>query len=108
MLHFDLAQVLSMVVGIFLPVLVGLVTKQTANPGVRAVLLAALSAVSSFLAEWLDTLNAGTAFDVGSTLLTVLGTFVVAVATHFGLWSPTGVSAWAKRSLVKSDVDLAG
>ena len=92
MLHFDTAQVLSLVIGTVLPLLVGLVTRSSASPGLRAVTLAVLSAVSAFLAEWLHTVNAGTPFDVASTVLAVLGTFLVAVGTHFGFWQATGIS----------------
>ncbi|WHT21032.1 hypothetical protein N8J89_08175 [Crossiella sp. CA-258035] len=95
---FDLAQVLSLAIGTLLPVLVGLVTRWDAGARLRAVLLAALSAVSAFLSELLESVNTGTQFDAGATLLAVLGTFTVAVATHYGLWSPTGVADRAQAA----------
>ena len=97
-MHFDNAQVLSLVIGVVLPLLTGLVTRETANAGVRAVVLAVLATTTSFLTEWAHTLAAHTPFDVGGTLLTVLGTFLVAVGMHFGLWQATGASAAVKRA----------
>lgn len=90
-------QVVSLLLGTLYPILVALVTKVDTSPAVRAVLLAALSAVSGFLTEFLNSEN----FVWQQALLTWVLTFVVAVATHFGLWQPTGVTAKAQRSLVK-------
>lgn len=96
--HFDTAQVLSILIGTILPLLAGLLTRSNASPGVRAVVLLVLAAISSFLTELYNAVVAGGAFDVGATLLTVLATFLVGVGVHFGLWSPTGTAAAAKRA----------
>jgi small basic protein len=81
-------QYISFLVGIVLPLLVGLVTTRVTNSGAQAVLLAALAAVSGFLSELLsDT------FDLKAALLTWIGTFLVAVGTHYGFWKPTGTTA---------------
>lgn len=107
-MHFQLAQVISLLIGFVLPLIVGYVTKASWPDGIRAVLLLALSAVSSFGSEFLATLNAGGPFDAAATLLTVLGTFLAGVGAHFGLWKPTGASALALRSGVgRSGYDLA-
>jgi hypothetical protein len=95
---FDWIQVLTFLVAIFLPLLVGLVTKVVTHPGTRAILLALLSAVIGFLSELLTALQTQSAFDVGAALITWLGIFVVAVATHFGIWKPTGVSTKAQAA----------
>ena len=92
----DWVLVLTFVTAILLPLLVGLVTKLATKPGVRAVLLALLSAVAGLLAELLNALTSGTPYDLGTALFTWVGVFVVAVATHFGVWKPTGVSEKAK------------
>jgi predicted membrane-bound spermidine synthase len=96
-MHFDLAQVISLLVGVVLPLLTGLVTKTSTSAGFKAVLLLALSAVTAVLTDYLTALNAGTAFDLGTTLLTALGTFLVGVGMHFGIWKPTGVSIGLQR-----------
>lgn len=96
----SLAQVLSMVVGVFLPIVVGLVTTHVTHSGIKGTVLALLSAVAGFLSEWVAALQAGEAFAIDQALLAWLGTFVVAVATHFGLWKPTRVSEKAQRVLV--------
>ena len=96
-MQFDLAQVISLLIGVVLPLLVGLVTKWNTSPSFRAVLLLLLSAISAFATEFLATLNGGVAFDVGATLLSVLGTFLVGVGMHFGLYKPSGASDALKR-----------
>ena len=97
-MHFDTAQVLSLVVGFILPLIVGYITKAAWPAGVRAVTLLALSGLSAFLTELISSLGTGSPFDVGATLLAVLGTFLAGVGAHFGLWQPTGLTAVAKRS----------
>ena len=87
-----LAQVISALVGTVLPIAVALVTARVASPGVKAVTLLVLAAVTSFLSEWLVALNSTLEFDASQAGFGVLLTFVAAVAAHFGLWSPVRVS----------------
>lgn len=92
----DPAEVVRFVVAFVLPVLVGLVTKRVTHAGVKAVILAGLTLASTLLVELGESLVAGTVYDLGHALLLALPAFVVSVATHFGLWKPTGVSAKAQ------------
>lgn len=96
--QFDTAQVLTLVIGTVLPLLAGLLTRANASAGVRALVLLVLAAISSFLTAWLDAVNNNTALDIGATLLAVLGTFLVGVGTHFGLWRALGASEAVKRT----------
>lgn len=82
----------SYVLPVFLPVLVGLVTTKVTAGGLKAVLLAALSIVTTVLTAALSAWSAGEAFDLIATVPASLATFTIAVATHYGLWKPTGVS----------------
>lgn len=91
------AQYLSALIGVVLPILVGLVTKYSTAPKVRAILLLALSLVSAFLTEMLRDAN----FNWQQAAFGALLTFVIGVATQYGLWAPTGVSRAAKLALVK-------
>lgn len=100
-------QILSLFIGTILPIVVGLVTKSSWGGGARAVLLALLSVVNGFGISLLDHLNSGVVFDWKGAALTALGAWIVAVGTHFGLWSPTGVADAAKRALVKDSYGLA-
>ena len=97
MIVFDvpLIPVLQLVLGVVLPVLVGLVTTRATSAGRKAALLAALSVVTSLLTELIAALQSGTVYNLGLALVLGLGTFIVAVATHYGLLKPTGVSAAA-------------
>ena len=91
-------QALSLLVGVFIPVLVGLVTKASWHPGVKAGLLAGLSAISAAVTEWLN--SPGDNFVWSQFLLTFIATVVTAVAFHFGIWQPTKVTEAAQRTLI--------
>ena len=89
--------VIQLIAGVILPVLVGLVTSRVTSSNRKAVLLLALSFLSSLLTELIASANAGTAYNLGLGLMTGLATFIVGVATHYGLWKPTGVSTRAQE-----------
>lgn len=81
--------VINGLVGVVLPIIVGVVTRWSTRSGVKAVVLLLLSAVTGVLTDWLA--NPGL-----SLILTALyagEAWVVAVAMHFGLWKPSNVTA---------------
>lgn len=82
---------LNVVVGVCLPAVVALVTKQVAHPGVKALALMFLSAVYGLLSGWLA-VGAGHPFDLGTAANTALVGFVAAVVAHFGALSPMAVT----------------
>lgn len=86
-------QILSLFIGVVLPLLVGLVTRVTTSAGTKATLLAVLSAVTGLLTELLAATQANTSYDLAQGVLTAIATFLVGVGLHYGLWKPTGVSA---------------
>lgn len=92
----DAVQVASLLIGVFIPILVGLVTKRSTDARVKSILLLALSGVSGFLTEFVNSSN----FVWQQALLTTVVTFVIGVATYYGLWTPTGVTAKAQDSFV--------
>ena len=92
----DPAAVVQLLLAVVMPVGVGLVTTRVTSAGRKAWLLASLSLVTSLLVELGRSITAGTVFDVGVALLAALPAFVISVATHYGLWKPTGVAAAAQ------------
>lgn len=97
--NFDLAQLLSLLSAIVLPLVVGIVTTRITSPGTKAVLLAALSFAINLLAELATAIANGTQYDLGAALLTGLGTFLIAVGVHYGFWKPTGTSATVQQKI---------
>ena len=95
MLQFDFSWVgiLTLVVSVVLPVLVGLVTTRFTDPAKKAITLAGLSAVTGFGTEALNALTTGTAYNVFTGILTALTAFIIGTALHYGFWKPTGISA---------------
>lgn len=89
-------QLLTLAVTVLLPLIVGLVTTSAVSGGVKALLLAALAAVTGLGSELLAALNAGQAYDLATGLFLAVTSFLVAVGMHFGLWKPTGASARAQ------------
>lgn len=96
----NLGGLLSLAITIVLPILVGLVTRQSTAAGVKAVLLLGLAAVKTVLEAWLQAVNTDVVFDWVPVVYSVLINFGIAVAVHYGLFKPSGVSAAAQRSLV--------
>lgn len=95
-------MLLQFVLAIVLPLLVGLVTTRETNPGRKAVLLAVLALATSLVTEAFNAASNNETYDLGAGLFAALGTFVISVAMHYGLWKPTSVTAAAQNSLVKS------
>lgn len=100
----SITGLLSLVIAVVLPLLVGLMTKQSWSPGAKATLLLLFAAVKSFVEAWLDAANTSQPFLWTAVAVTIMTNFVIAVAVHFGLWRPTGATDAAQRSLVKDDV----
>lgn len=101
MIVFDIPawQIFTLLAGIILPLAVGLVTTKVTNAGRKAVILAALAVGISLATELAAALQQGETYNLGLALLTGVGTFLVAVGTHYGFWKPTGVTDKAQSTL---------
>jgi hypothetical protein len=100
-----IVQVLTLLAGFGIPVLVGLVTKFSTSGAVKAVLLAALALIAGVVAEAITAAQAEEAFDIFGSIYGFAGTFIVAVAAHFGIWKPTGVTDKVQSIGVTDRVD---
>lgn len=100
---FDWPLIVGMIVSVVLPLLVGLVTKTVTNGGTKAIILAALAAVTGLLTELGNALTAGVTYNLGMGLVFALAAFLVAVGMHFGIYKPTGASAAAQKALTSSE-----
>lgn len=87
----DWAIVVQIVLAVFLPILVGLVTTRVTKGSIKAWLLAGLTLATSLLTQLAQAISSGTPFDLGLALLAVIPAFAISVATYYGLWKPTGV-----------------
>lgn len=93
----DTITLVDLAVGAVLPLIVGLVTKEVTNSGVKAVLLAALAALAGVGQAYVD--DNGILTD--ATLTDAVTYFVIAVTSYFGVLKPTGVSG-AVQSATKN------
>lgn len=90
--HPTALQVVQLLIAVVLPLLVGLVTTRTTSAGLKAVLLAALSAVSALLTSLAAAIETNQPYDLAAALFATVMTFLVAVGMHFGIYKPTGAS----------------
>lgn len=102
MIVFDIPawQLFQLLGATVLPLLVGLVTTKVTNPGTRAVGLAGLSVGTSIVTELAAALQTGGSYNLGNALVLGVASFLIAVATHYGLWRPTGAATAAQGALV--------
>ncbi|MFF3511521.1 hypothetical protein [Streptomyces sp. NPDC002573] len=98
---------LGLCVTFVLPLLVGVVTTHVTAPGIQAVILLALDAANGVLVEYLAPHPAG--YSVTSAIVFALVGFVMSVASHFGLWKPTGLSYQVQKNVgvTRKSVNLA-
>lgn len=99
----NVAYWLTLVVTLLLPIVVGLVTKASTSPAIKSVLLLALSAATAIGSNLLAVKGET---DVGPMITSVISTFIIAVASYFGLWRGT-VTPAVQRVFVKDDVAKA-
>lgn len=101
-LEMNTRGIVALALQFLLPLLVGLLTKRSWPSSMKAILLLALTAVAQFLVQLQDFWAGpdGSRFDWQSVAYAVLLGFVVSVATHFGLWQPTGATRVAQMTLV--------
>lgn len=92
----DLAGLVNILVSIILPVLVGLVTKSSTASGIKAVILLLLTTISAYLTQAIA--YGVDHFAWASAGLAAVLSFVTAVASHYGLLKPTGITPAAQRS----------
>lgn len=76
----------SYVVGVFLPILVGLATTQQLHPKWKALILVVLSAIAAAINISIN--DSGEAVLSQATLDTFIQTLVAGVAAYFGVWKP--------------------
>lgn len=86
-------QALGLLSGIFLPLIVALVTTRLTASRWQAIILAALAAVDGLLTEALQSHAQNDPFNLVSSAITAVGAFAIGVGLHYGLWKPTGTSS---------------
>lgn len=103
----DWVTILGVVLGVIFPIIVNIVTTLKTKPAIRATLLAVLSLATSTLTQLQHALVVHQEFNALNALLLGLGTFLVAVASAWGLWGPTNVSSYlrAKVGRTKNEGD---
>lgn len=81
----DLSQ-WALLFGALMPVIVGIVTKQVAQPAVKATTLLVLNAVNGILVDWFAT---PTGFDFKGAIVNALAGLVTSVGMYYGFLKQT-------------------
>lgn len=95
---------LQLVVSVFLPLLVGVVTTKVTSPAKKAVTLAGLSGITAIVSAIVSALVNGTPLDLVMLILGVFASFVIAVATYFGVWSRPTSSGESVSGMIVANV----
>lgn len=82
------AQLITVIGGVLVPILVGIIAKLRASSSLKSILNAALSAVTGALSA--GQVDGGWSFKV--FIISWGSTFAVSIASYYGLWKPTGVA----------------
>lgn len=85
-------QIVTFLVAVVSPLLVGLVTTRVTASGVKAWLLAGIAALTGLGAELISAITTGEIYDLGTGFITAITAFVVAVGMHYGLYKPGGAT----------------
>lgn len=101
-IEFEWYQLLNLLASTVFPLLVGLVTTRTTDPGRKATFLALLSVLTPLAAEMAHALATGVPYDLVTALFVALANFLIAVGLHYGFWKPKGISQAAQDALVKT------
>lgn len=83
---------LTLVLGLVLPMATGLVTSRLAHAGLKAAVLALLSAVGGIGNELYSVGGVLAGFDWSAALANATSVFLIAVGLHYGILKPTGVT----------------
>ena len=81
---------LNLLVGLMIPLLVGLVTKEVTSSGIKGLLNALLSAVAGVLTVVID--NGGSWAFTQDMITVGVNTFLISIAAYYGVYKPTGAS----------------
>lgn len=94
------AMLLWLAVTVLMPLVVGLITKPSTPASLQSLLLTAAALTNGLLSE---ALAAGDTYNWGKAALQAVVSFVIAVATHYGIFKPTGLTAAALAVGTRSD-----
>lgn len=97
---FDTLGMLSLAIGMLLPNLVGLITKESLNSGLKSFLLADAAGLTAGLTQWRDAVQAHAHLDWRSAVMSGIVTWVMAELSYQYWWKPSGLSDWLQSKMI--------
>ena len=91
--------ILSVIIGVVLPILVGIVTTKMESRKLKGALLILLSAVAGIINS---AILAGGVFTDDAIIAAVIS-YVIATAMHYGVWKPQGITEKVQTQLGRTD-----
>lgn len=80
------AGIISFLIGFVIPLVTALVAKPRWSRATKGIITLVLSAITSFLSQWLQSLNSHDPFNWKAVALTGIVTLFIAIGTYFGWW----------------------
>lgn len=94
------------IIGTFIPLLTGIITKSTASDAIKGVVSAFLSAGAGLIVTGF-TENGGSIISETSAILAGLA-FLTAMGTYFGVWGPNGITSGLAEKVNRSTPGIVG
>jgi hypothetical protein len=104
----SIVGLLSLLLTAVLPLLAGLLMKQSWSAAQKGTVLLILAAVKTYAEAWLAAADAGLAFNHVTTIYAIVVNFGIAVASYFGLLKGTAVQQAAITHGVKDSRTIDG
>lgn len=89
------ATTVTRLLGVLVPLLVAVITKRYASPGLKATLNVLSAAIVGSLGYMVA---ADGGYDLDGFVNSFLNTFIVGIATYYGVYKPTGVTGTVAKA----------
>jgi hypothetical protein len=97
---FDTFGMLSLAIGVLLPNVVGLITKESLNSGLKGFLLSGAAGGTAALTQWRDAVQAHAHLDWRNAVMSGVVTWVLAEMSYQYWWKPSGLSDWLQGKMI--------
>ena len=93
-------QIVTMLIGVVAPLVVGLVTRASTSSDAKAILLAAIAALTGIGQGFVDN-PPGVVWDWQNAVFYAISAFIVAVGMHYGLYKNTPITKVVQGNFIK-------
>lgn len=92
-------SILTLVIGVVLPILVGIVTKKVESRKLKGALLILFSSISGLITTGISANGVFTS----DAIVAAVVSYVIATAMYYGVWKPQGISDYVQENIGRKD-----